>query len=532
MGHDPLIGKVLHDSHRIVRLIGTGGMGAVYEATHVRLKKQRFAIKVLHAEKLGNEKILTRFQREAEIATEIGHPNIVSVTDFYETEEGQPCMVMEFLAGEDLGVTLSRDGKLPVPDVIDIVRQVGSALEAVHQQGVVHRDLKPANIFMVATADGRPKVKVLDFGISKIRDSGLTGEDAVLGTPHYMSPEQGAGSSRDVDRRTDVFALGTICYQMLTGKLPFDGATLPAVIRKICTAEPEPVSSLAPELPSAVDPVFARALTKSRDDRYQQAVAFAADLGDALESEAEDELDMMETVALDGGSLLDGATIMDDSFTPGPVEQAPVQEALPANPNITNVLDIEVALYGEAPAEEVVVAPAPPPEKPPEPATPPGEELTRPSRSPSAEIPSASRVEVPVQRGPGRRSVLVLAGVALVALLAGVALTLMLSRSGQQEEPQREKATAPVTSKPAPATKPAEAPALVGVPSSPPAGPSAVATPAEPAPATAPAVGASPPPRAERRARKRKPRARKKKRRKPARKKKGRATDWVDPFKP
>ena len=235
MSKDPLIGRILHDTHEVVRQIGQGGMGAVYEAVHKRLRKQKFAIKVLHQKMLENETVFARFQREAEIATEIGHPNIIQVVDFYDTDEGLPCMVMEYLVGEDLGERLKRQGTLTTHEVVELVEQVGGALQAVHEKGVTHRDLKPANIFLTSRPDGTMKVKVLDFGISKIRDSGtLTGDQAVLGTPHYMSPEQGEGAVKDVDHRTDIFALGTICYQVLTGKVPFDAPTMLGVIRAIC----------------------------------------------------------------------------------------------------------------------------------------------------------------------------------------------------------------------------------------------------------------------------------------------------------
>ena len=247
MGSDPLIGKVLHDTHEVVRLIGQGGMGAVYEAVHKRLRKQKFAVKVLHQKMVEDEKIFTRFQREAEIATEVGHANIISVVDFYETDDGQPCKVMEYLEGEDLGVQIKKMGKLKPHEVVELVVQVGGALQAVHDKGVVHRDLKPANIFLVKRPNGKEKVKVLDFGISKIRDSGtLTGDQAVLGPPHYMSPEQGEGVTRDVDHRTDIFALGTIFYQVLCGKVPFNAPTMRGVIRAICDKRHKSVTVCIP----------------------------------------------------------------------------------------------------------------------------------------------------------------------------------------------------------------------------------------------------------------------------------------------
>ena len=292
MGADPLIGTVLHDSHKVVRLIGQGGMGSVYEAVHSRLRQKRFAVKVLQAKMASNDVIYARFQREAEIATSLGHPHIIDVSDFYETDDGRPCMVMEYLEGEDLGAVLEETKKLGRDVAIKLVEQVGSALQAVHDKGIVHRDLKPANIFLVGPvkdeiAKGTFRVKVLDFGISKMLDpdsvyTNLTSDRAVMGTPHYMSPEQGEGVTKDVDHRTDVFALGTICYQVLSGTRPFNAPSLPGVIYKICHADPPPISSHDSDLPDEVHQVILKALPKKREDRYQRVEDFVQDLKEAL----------------------------------------------------------------------------------------------------------------------------------------------------------------------------------------------------------------------------------------------------------
>lgn len=338
MSKDPLIGQVLHDTHRIVRLIGQGGMGSVYEAVHKRLRKQRFAVKVLHKKMVENETVFARFKQEAEIATEIGHPNIVYVTDFYETDDGQPCMVMEYLDGEDLGERIKKRGKLSPQEVLEMMEQVGGALQAVHDKGVTHRDLKPANIFMVDRPDGKMKAKVLDFGISKIRDSGtLTGDHAILGTPHYMSPEQGEGEILEVDYRTDIFALGTICYQVLSGKVPFEAPTLLGVIRAICDKPHVPITVHAPSLGSEVDRVLSRALAKKKVDRYQRVDVFAQELTRALEGKGNPH------IVLDGGA----PQSPDRTTTPHLLmvdERQPA--AAPPDGNTANVLDIELASHG------------------------------------------------------------------------------------------------------------------------------------------------------------------------------------------
>ncbi len=280
------VGVVLHDTHRLVRFIGEGGMGAVYEAVHVRLSKRRFAIKILKAMQTGSTTPYARFKREAEIATSLGHPNIVDVLDFYETEDGRPCMVMELLQGEDLESLLHRVGRLEAPQLLPILKQVGAALQAVHDRSVVHRDLKPANIFLV-TGD-RGQVKLLDFGISKIRDEDtvLTSNVAMIGTPQYMSPEQSIGQSADVDHTTDIFALGIICYQALSGRLPFDAPTIPGVLYKICHEEPPSLSELVEALPPGVAPVLALALAKERSKRFSRVDAFVAALERAFNEAA------------------------------------------------------------------------------------------------------------------------------------------------------------------------------------------------------------------------------------------------------
>ena len=285
---DALVGRILHDTYRVMRKIAEGGMGAVYAAEHARLPNKRFAIKVLHPGVAKLPQVFERFRREAMIASELGHPNIVDVLDFFETREGQPFLVMEYLEGQDLAAVLRARGRLS-PDLLEqVLSQVGSALAAAHELGVVHRDLKPENIFVTDLESGTPTVKVLDFGISKIRDSKsvVTQAQAVMGTPYYMSPEQAEGQVEDIDHATDIFALGTICYEALTGKLPFDAPTMPGVIYKICHAEPEPPSLVWPVLPPQVDSVIAMALAKKKEDRFLKVSDFVSALVSALHKES------------------------------------------------------------------------------------------------------------------------------------------------------------------------------------------------------------------------------------------------------
>ena len=471
MSDDPLVGQLLHDTHEVVRKIGQGGMGAVYEAVHKRLRKQKFAIKVLHQKMVENETVFARFQREAEIATEIGHPNIISVVDFYDTDDGLPCMVMEYLEGEDLGERIKRQGKLTLHEVVELLEQVGGALQAVHDKGVTHRDLKPANIFLTERPDGSTKVKVLDFGISKIRDSGtLTGDQAVLGTPHYMSPEQGEGVVKDVDHRTDIFALGTICYQVLSGKIPFDAPTLIGVIRSICDKPHEPVTAHVPGLNKQVDAVLNRALAKKKEDRYQRVGDFVRELKNALEGVAvdeEDELELDESVTAttawqpamsedEAAAALAGKTaVLEDPSPPamdageqGVPEEKPrrLTSEIPADPNITNVMGIDEVLGG------AVVEPTAQPE----------EEAPPTSVSPHTTLSGAVGEQATGERrAPVEKKKLpamAMAAAAVVVLALGGVY--MATRGGGSEDRSKAAPPASVAAAPSRSKEPRKAPAV------------------------------------------------------------------------
>ncbi len=265
------VGSVIADTYTIEALIGRGGMGAVFLASHNRLPGKKVAIKVLHAEMTGEE-VLARFKREAEIASRLGHPNIVAVHDFNLMDDGTPYLVLEYLHGESLAQRL-RQGPLAIEPALSIVRQVGSALAAAHREGIVHRDLKPQNIFLVPTeVDGRivEIAKVLDFGISKIRGSQTvkTQDSALLGTPQYMAPEQATGQHKHVDERTDVFAFGAIVYEMLSGQPAFSGETIPEVVFKVVYEPPTPLAQLASSVPESITAAVHRAMAKQAAERF------------------------------------------------------------------------------------------------------------------------------------------------------------------------------------------------------------------------------------------------------------------------
>jgi len=274
-------GSVLNGTYEIIRRISEGGMGEIYQARHVRLGGG-YAVKVLRPEiRTRDESAFARFRREAEVTSSLRHPHIVQVIDFNATPEGAPYFVMELLAGQNLADHVAARGVLPLADVVVIVEQAASALQAAHERGIVHRDLKPENIHLEPVAGRKePYVKVLDFGISKVlAASALTQEFTLVGTPYYMSPEQARGHSDDIDGRTDQFALATIAHELLSGKRAFEAAEVYAILFRVLNDEP---TSLVPVAGNAVQSVIARAMRKSRDERYPSVIAFAEALRQAV----------------------------------------------------------------------------------------------------------------------------------------------------------------------------------------------------------------------------------------------------------
>ncbi len=267
-GTDPLIGAQFGDSYSIVRVIGEGGMGRVYEARHVRLSK-RYAIKILHPQFNTNPETNARFRREAEAASAIGQENILDVIDFNETPEGVYYIVTEYLEGRSLDRALREDGTLKIPRALTILHQMARALTAAHAHGIVHRDLKPENIFLVKRFESDDFVKVLDFGISKMRSGGdrLTQTGQIIGTPHYMSPEQAQGEL-NLDHRSDVYSFGAIMYEMFTGRLPYQADTVQQILVKLLTEDPPPPRTRRPDLPPDIEAVILRCMARDPDARY------------------------------------------------------------------------------------------------------------------------------------------------------------------------------------------------------------------------------------------------------------------------
>ncbi len=269
------IGAVV-DRYTIVRLLGHGGMGAVYEARHATLAR-RVAIKFLLPELAANPDALRRFENEAKAAGGLEHPNLVAVTDLGSADDGSPYLVMEFLEGEDCAALLARQGALPVARAVNIVVQACRGLALAHQHGIVHRDLKPENLFLTDAGDGSDLVKVLDFGIAKLRSSEAgvaTGTGTTFGTAYYMSPEQARGAG-DVDQRADVWSLGIVLYELLSAQRPFEGEQFLHVIHQILTATPAPLATLRPGLPAGLTAAISRAMTKEVAARLPSVKALA-----------------------------------------------------------------------------------------------------------------------------------------------------------------------------------------------------------------------------------------------------------------
>lgn len=278
-----LVGTVVDGRYRIDRLLGEGGMGAVYATTDLRLEKP-VAIKLISRELAANPEALARFHREAKVTSALGHPHIVQVLDFSVTPTGEPFIVMEFLDGEDLEHRIRRDGRLSAKDTLAMAKQVASALMAAHEKGIIHRDLKPANIYLLHAAGANDFVKVLDFGISKITSSStrLTRTTAIVGTPNYMSPEQAEARNDDIDGRTDQWALACIVWECLTGELLFPGDNAMSVLLQIVNKPPRPFPVKLPDFGDRLHAVLMRGLARDKNDRFASVNDFAVALENAV----------------------------------------------------------------------------------------------------------------------------------------------------------------------------------------------------------------------------------------------------------
>ena len=351
LNHDPLIGATLGGLYHVERLIGVGGMGRVYEATHTHLGKA-YAVKVLPEGRADKPEATQRFLREARSATQIDHEHIVKVVNCDTDAEHRLFIVMELLHGESLDDRIALRRVLPIDEAIEIARQTGEALQAAHDAGIVHRDLKPENVF-ITQKQGRDFVKVLDFGISKFKtpdhdDPKLTATDQIVGTPLYISPELARGVEV-VDHRADIYALGVIVYEMITGTPPFTGDNHFQLLFKHGNETPDPPSqrSKKANIPPHVESAVLKALAKKPSDRFDSMDDFLA----ALEGPTVPRRARTLGIPLLAAAIVAGVAFIlwpiPERTPPEPPREAPNETSLVAVPPVTE--------KSERPAETTVV---------------------------------------------------------------------------------------------------------------------------------------------------------------------------------
>src|SRR6188474_3752533 len=299
-----LLGEPILDArYQLERRLGQGGMGVVFQARHIFLKTSH-AIKVILPDLVGNDPMLTtRFRQEALAAAAIRHPNIIAVTDFGVVRSTMPFLVMEFVKGRSLQDILATEGPMPPQRAWEFISAIAAGVGAAHRQNIVHRDLKPLNIMVqddVPVAEG---LKILDFGLAKIKSGELLGSfvqaktSGLMGSPFYMAPEQ--WSDEEPDARADVYSLGVILYQMLSGEVPFKGSSIPSIMKKHLTLPPPSFQSMGGSVPPAIEAVVRHALEKEVDARIDSIPNFLRELHAALNSSPVVATAMRETVAMD-----------------------------------------------------------------------------------------------------------------------------------------------------------------------------------------------------------------------------------------
>ncbi len=442
-----LKGVTLLGKYEVEKQLGEGGMGAVWLGRHKLLGRQ-VAIKVLDDRFLNHPEVVERFGREARAASAIQHPGIVEVLDIDKTEEGIPFLVMELLNGEPLSSRIERVGRMAEKDAVEVITQLLEALDAAHDAGIVHRDLKPDNVFLVPRGRGGENVKILDFGISHKSDEQgmkLTMEGSVLGTPHYMSPEQAMGK-KDIDLRADIYAAGVLFYECLTGDVPFDAENYNALILKILSEEPRSPAHLGVKLDPVIEGALMSSIAKDRDLRP----ASCQQMLEMLRGERPPMVALKGSKSGDDVSDLEfpsGGTVPMGSAAPPPKERGPRKRSTAVQDIFRNSargsspgqegerLSLDINIGRGKPASEDqdldLGASLDPDLDPPDMSSPPPAPAAAAISSPRPAAPQVAQPEVPKQSGWGAKALLI--GLVVIGIMLAVIAVIKITDDGGSE---------------------------------------------------------------------------------------------------